>query len=446
MSGFPITLETPARFTGPLPEAVDIAVIGGGIIGLLSAWALAAEGKRVLVCEKGRIAGEQSGRNWGWIRQQGRDLTELPMMVDALRLWAGLPEALRAAIGFRQTGITYLAHDEARMARFGQWLDKARAHGVDSRLLSRREVEAMLPNAAGWVGGLHTPSDGRAEPFVTVPTLAAAASEEGVTIRENCAVRRLDLAAGKVAGIVTEAGRVRCAQVVLAGGAWSSLFLRAHGVRLAQLSVLSPVFATEALPEILPGAAGDEHFAIRRRDDGGYTLTPWSSHEFYIGPDAFRHFRAFLPQLLADFSATRFRALAPPGYPDGWRTPRNWRADEVSPFERCRILNPTPGAGMGARLQDRFAAAFPQIGRPGLRAAWAGMIDATPDALPVIDHTPIPGLILATGMSGHGFGIGPGVAQVVADLAQGRTPRHDLSAFALARLAPGRRLAPGTAI
>lgn len=446
MTGFPITLDTPPTFTGPLPEAVDVVVIGGGIVGILSAWALATAGQRVLVCEKGRVAAEQSGRNWGWIRQQGRDLSEIPMMIEALRLWTGLPEALRAAIGFRQGGITYLAGTEARMAQFEHWMDRARPLGVDSRLLSRREVEAMLPNAAGWVGALHTPSDARAEPFVAVPTLARAAAEAGVIIREGCAVRTLERSAGKVSGVVTEAGPVRCDQVILAGGAWSSLFLRAHGIRLPQLSVLSSVSATVPLPELLPGAAADDRFAIRRRADGGYTLTPWSYHEFFIGPDAFRHLRPFLPQAVADFGSTRFRPLAPRGYPDAWGTRRSWGPNDETPFERCRILNPRPSAAELARLQTRFAAAFPQIGTPAIAATWAGMIDVTPDALPVIDHAPLPGLIIATGMSGHGFGIGPGVASAVADLALGRRPANDLSAFALARLRPGARLARGTAI
>jgi glycine/D-amino acid oxidase-like deaminating enzyme len=74
-------------------------------------------------------------------------------------------------------------------------------------------------------------------------------------------------------------------------------------------------------------------------------------------------------------------------------------------------------------------AAFPHIGEPKIAATWAGMIDVLPDALPVIDHTPLPGLILATGMSGHGFGIAPSIGNVVADLALGRAPRHDLSPF-----------------
>jgi glycine/D-amino acid oxidase-like deaminating enzyme len=78
-----------------------------------------------------------------------------------------------------------------------------------------------------------------------------------------------------------------------------------------------------------------------------------------------------------------------------------------------------------------FAEAFPDVGRPQVRSSWAGMIDTMPDLLPLVDHAPIGGVTLATGMSGHGFGIGPGMAEVIADLVQERRPRYDLSAFSL---------------
>jgi glycine/D-amino acid oxidase-like deaminating enzyme len=200
------------------------------------------------------------------------------------------------------------------------------------------------------------------------------------------------------------------------------------------------------MPEFFQGAASDDRFAIRRRADGGYTLTPWSFHEFFIGPDAFRNLRAFLPQIRADRSSTHFRHAAPKGYPDAWSTPRRWSAAEESPFERCRILNPRPNAAELARLHPHFKAAFPTIGVPTIAATWAGMIDVLPDALPVVDHTPLPGLILATGMSGHGFGIAPGMGKVMADLALGRTPRQDLTAFRYGRFNEGRRLAKSSAL
>lgn len=446
MSSFPITLSTPPHFSGNLPDAVDVVVIGGGIIGVLSAWELATHGKRVLVCEKGRVAAEQSGRNWGWIRQQGRDLAEVPIMVRAMRRWEGLPQAIRSTIGFRQQGITYIARTEARMQQFQLWMEQARPLGVDSRLLSKRELDAIIPNWGGWVGALHTPSDAQAEPFVTAPVLASAAAEAGVVIRENCAVRMLDCSAGSVTGVFTEHGHVRCEQVILAGGAWSSLFLRAHGVRLPQLSVLSSVSATKPVPEITSGAATDERFAIRQRPDGSVILTPWSHHEFFIGPDAFRHFREFLPQALSNFRSTHFRLTAPSNFPDAWTTFRSWRSDQETPFERCRILNPAPSAMALAGLPETFAEAFRHVGRPEITTSWAGMIDVTPDALPVIGHAPIPGLVMATGMSGHGFGFAPGVAQVIGDLVLGRKPSEDIAAFSLSRFGPGKHLSAGSAL
>ena len=124
------------------------------------------------------------------------------------------------------------------------------------------------------------------------------------------------------------------------------------------------------------------------------------------------------------FPITQFRLRAPKGYPDAWGTARRWSADEISPFEAVRILNPSPNMRYLGAAQDDFAAAFPDLGRPEIQTAWAGMIDTMPDVVPVIDRVAaIPGLVIATGMCGHGFGIGPGLGRVVADLVAGRDHR-----------------------
>jgi glycine/D-amino acid oxidase-like deaminating enzyme len=433
MSEFPINMNNPAQFDGPLPEAVDVTIIGGGIIGVMTAWELQKRGLKVLLCEKGRIAGEQSSRNWGWIRQQGRDYAELPIMMNAIQLWKGLNEKIREKIGFRQNGITYLARHEAKLEEFGQWLEGARAYGIDTRMLSQREAGAMLPHSTGWRGGMTTPSDAMAEPFLTVPTIAEAAAEDGVLVRESCAVRALDVTGNQVQGVVTERGYVRCERVLVAAGAWSALFLKRHDIRIPQLSVVSSVMQTEPIKSLPDAAAGDDRIAFRRRADGGYTLTPWSTHDFFIGPDAFRNFSAYIPQLREDFTSTRFKLAAPRNYPDAWRTVRRWSQNDETPFERCRILNPKPNQKELDRVVKQFTKAFPKIDRPRILRSWAGMIDTMPDALPVVDHSPIGGVTLATGMSGHGFGIGPGMASVIADLIELRQPAYSIDNFALGR-------------
>ncbi|MFN4158914.1 MAG: NAD(P)/FAD-dependent oxidoreductase [Gemmobacter sp.] len=441
----PITMATPPVDPGPMPARADVVVIGAGVVGVMTAWHLAARGLRVVICEKGRVAAEQSARNWGWCRQQGRDPAELPIMMEAMRLWQGLAQDLGEGLGFRQCGVMYLARSDREMADFEGWMVHARAHGLDTVLVTRTEVEARLGSTGVWIGGLYTASDGRAEPWAAVPLIARAAVARGVRIVEGCAVRALDVAAGRVAGVVTERGRIACDAVVVAAGAWSRLFLDNLGVALPQLSVLASVAATEPMPEIFPGNAADDSFAFRRRADGGYSIAPGAAHDFFIGRDAFASLRAFLPVLRKDARSTRFRAAAPRGYPDAWGTRRRW-GDGPSPFEDCRILDPAPNMATLGRVQDAFARAFPALGRPRLRTAWGGMIDTMPDVVPVVDHAPLPGLVIATGMSGHGFGIGPGMGRVVADLVTGNAPGHDLHRFRLARFSDGTRIAPGPAL
>ena len=138
----------------PLPRAVDVAIIGGGIVGCSAAYYLARDGVAVALFEKGRIAGEQSGRNWGWVRQQGRSPVELPLMIESLQLWKQLSVNLGEDTGFRQGGSLYLAESAAHLAELGEWLAVARDHDLDTRLLTPRELGAVLEGGERWAGAL----------------------------------------------------------------------------------------------------------------------------------------------------------------------------------------------------------------------------------------------------------------------------------------------------
>ena len=442
-SGAPITLASPSRYRDALPAEVDVAVIGGGVIGVFAALELARSGRSVLVLEKGRIAGEQSSRNWGWVRQQGRHRSELPIMMEAVARWAALDEEAHGRTGFQRTGTCVLARDEAEMERLSSWIATARAHGLATRMFGREEAARLVAGAKPglWIGGIVTESDARAEPSVAVPVAAALAHEHGVTIRESCAVRALEVTNGRVVGVLTEDGPVRAGSTILAGGAWSSLLARAHGLSMPQLSVSATVARTAPLPELYRGNASDDVLAFRRRADGGYSLAVRDRNEHSIGPDSFRHLKAFAPTYLATRGAVRLRLRGPRGLsagPDGWRTPRRWAADEPSPFESVRVADPAPSEALVAEMREAFAERFPHIGRPAITGAWGGMIDTMPDELPVLDLAPrLAGLVVATGMSGHGFGIGPGMGAAAARLATDAVPAHDLAPFSLKRFAKG---------
>ncbi|MGN6769202.1 MAG: NAD(P)/FAD-dependent oxidoreductase [Rhizobiaceae bacterium] len=448
MMNFPFTEATPIQFGGPLPEFSDVAIIGGGIIGVMTALFLSRRNISVTLLEKGRIAAEQSSRNWGWVRQQGRDADELPIMIEARRLWRQLADECGEDIGLSQTGVTYLTNTDKEMAEFAEFLKIAETHGLDTRILDTDQVAGLIPAMPRrYKGAMTTPSDMRAEPWLAVPAVARLAAREGVTILENCAARKLDLSAGRVSGVWTEKGRVATSTVVVAGGAWTSLFLRAHGVSIPQLSVKATVAATEEMPDIHAGAATDEQIAFRRRQDGGYTLAAGSSHLLYVGPDVFRHASKYASTLKAHPFGTRYRPAAPRGYPDAWSTARDWEADGKSPFEQMRVLNPAPEAGALRTIDQRFRALFPQVGELRFKAIWAGMIDAMPDAVPIVDRVAaVPGLIVGTGMSGHGFGIGPGIGRVLSDLIQGNEVGYDLGRFRLSRFSDGSPIRPGPSL
>jgi glycine/D-amino acid oxidase-like deaminating enzyme len=416
-----------------LPTRTSVVVIGGGIIGVSTALFLARRGVAVTLCEKGEIAAEQSSRNWGWCRRMGRDPREVPLVTESLRLWAELSEREGLDTGFRRCGTAYLGATRAEMEGYEAWLASVREYQVDSRLITPAEVERLMPGATRpLLGALYTPGDGGAEPAHAAPALAQAARRAGATILTNCAVRGLERQGGRVSAVVTERGRIGCDSVVLAGGAWSRLFCGSLGIDLPQLPVLASVFRTAPIsggPDISAVGPG---FGYRKRRDGGYTIAPADDVVFDILPDSFRLFFDFLPKLRSEW-----RHLHPhigPAFFEGLRTPRRWALDAPSPFERVRILDPVPTGNLLARAREGLAATWPVFREIKEVARWGGMIDATPDAVPVIGE-PVgwPGFVIATGFSGHGFGIGPGAGRLVADLVTGDRPVVDAAPFRLER-------------
>ncbi|MCG3266527.1 FAD-binding oxidoreductase [Yoonia sp. I 8.24] len=445
MKSFPISINDPIKYPGPPPAQADAVVIGGGIIGVMTGWEIAKQGLKVVVLEKGRIAAEQSSRNWGWVRVQGRDPAEIPIMQESATMWRDMNDAIGAEIGLRQGGVSFLAKTKEDLDRYASWLPDAKANGVDTRVVSKSSLTDVLPGAHGdWAGALWTPGDLRAEPWTAVPAIARAATDAGVTFVENCAARLLDLEGGRVTGVVTESGLIKTNSVVVAGGAWSSLFLRRHGVNIPQLSVRATVSATAPVDNVHNGAAVDHQLAFRRRQDGGYTLAPAGFHELFVGPDAFRALAKFAPQLVKDPLGTRLKAFAPKGFPDAWGTARRWAADKLSPFEKMRVLDPKPNAAKVRFMARAFQETYPGLDDVKIETAWAGMIDTMPDIVPVVDRVEtIPGLTISTGMCGHGFGIGPAFGRITAQLATGKTPSHDITRFRLSRFSDGSKLVLG---
>ena len=420
-----------------VPAGADVVIIGGGIVGVSTAWFLAKQGISVALCEKGHIAGEQSGRNWGWVRVQGRDVREIPMMLDALDTWQSFREETGEDVGFVRGGCTFATRKEKDLSAFADWVAVAKEYGIDSGLLSREEMQRLVPDAAtDWAGAVHTASDGRAEPQQAAPAFARAAAREGAAILESCAVRGVETEGGRISAVVTEHGVIKTGTVLCAAGAWSSMFCRSLGIALPQLKVRGTVVRTAPGENVLNGNLFDEKLGIRRREDGGYTVAHGTILHHPLTPSTLRWSFKFLPALKKEFKVLRLSFG--PEFFDEWRQPKTWALDSVSPFETTRVLNPEPGDNIVRGIRRNLDAMFPALRNTPIVESWAGMVETTPDVVPVIDAVEaLPGFHIATGFSGHGFGLGPGAGKAAAQMLTGATTAVDITPLRLDRFFDG---------
>jgi len=441
-----------ATWSGPLmppdslPASADIVVIGGGIVGVSTAWFLARQGVNVVLCEKGYIAGEQSGRNWGWVRQQGRDLRELPMMIDSIRIFRNLERDIGESVGFAEGGCLFTARSDKDLESFHAWVASAKDYGLDTRVIDAPELKQVVPGASpAWRGALYTPSDGRAEPHKAAPAIARAASRAGATILTACAVRGIESAAGRVSGVVTEHGTIGTRVVLCAAGAWTSMFCRSLDISVPQLRVRGTVARTAPAEGVLGCNLFDAKLGIRLREDGGYTVAHGSILDHGITPSTFRYAFKFIPALMQEIKVLRLRFGR--DFIDEWALPKHWPLDRPSPFEDKRVLDPAPSPRVLRGIRRNLDAVFPQLATVPIVESWAGMVETSPDVVPMIGQVgDIEGFHIATGFSGHGFGIGPGAGRAVAAMLTGADVGIDLSPFRLSRFFDGTPIRPQSTI
>lgn len=423
-----------------LPGSVDVVVIGGGIIGTSTPLELAERGLKVALCEKGGIGHEQSSRNWGWVRISRRDPREVPLMAESLRIWKGMDERLGRPTGYTRAGIIFTCKDDKEYEQHERWGRNLEGYQLEHRMLSAKEFAELVPGAKLDIkGALYTPVDGRAEPQKAAPAVAERARELGAHVLTECAVRGIETSAGAISGVVTERGPIACSAVVLAGGAWSSLFSGRFGIDLPQLKVLNAVMRTEPLEGGPERAIWADAVAIRKRRDGGYTIASGHENVVDIVPASFRYGLRFREAFKSEWRSLKFRVGG--RFVDEWRTPRTWAMDEASPFEYTRVLDPIPSRHIREKVLAAARAAYPVFANARIAQTWGGMIDVTPDAVPVISPVErTPGFFIATGFSGHGFGIGPAAGRLAADLVTGSTPLVDPAAFRLGRFSDGSKI------
>ena len=363
-----------------------IVIIGGGITGTAAAEALSREGHAVTLIDKQGIAAMASGRTLGGVRQSGRHPAELPLAKAAVARWAGLSDALGADVGYRRGGNLRLARTPAEVDVIRALVTSQQAQGLDLAFLPDNDaVRAVAPALSPHVlAASLCPTDGHADPRKATRAFADAARRQGADIREGVAATAIHVVDDRVVAVSTTAGTIPAERVIVAAGVDTPALLAPLGLHLPLSIRIVSVVQTEPLAPALAqvfgvanaDCAGRQEIGGRLRfTDGGAPLRTWSDTPSH---DAVRDVIALVSHVL------------------------------------------------------------PIAGRVSVSRTWTGLIDQTPDGLPVID-TPgtVAGLVVAAGFSGHGFCLGPISGLLCADLALGRTPRHDLAAFRLARFAQG---------
>jgi glycine/D-amino acid oxidase-like deaminating enzyme len=421
--------------TPSLPSRADVAIVGGGIAGCATAYYLSTRGLSVVLVDKGAVGYEQSTRNWGWVHQQVRYPHLIPLAMRSVEMWMGLEDALSTSVEWRQGGNLSLAYDDVDIAEFEGIASDARAAGLDARLISRDEVQQYAPGVGGaFTGALHVASDGQANPHLVTAAFARAAREAGATIIEDCAATELNVAGGRAVGVTTEGGEVQADTVLVAGGAWTARLLRGVGLRLPQRSVRSTVVRTKPLPQVSAVTAWGDHFTFRQDLEGRFVLAGGASSIYDVDLDALRDIRQFAPLAWRNRKWVQVRAGRRLVNDLKSLVPKSGERNEF--WQRRRAIDPKPVAKTAKHTLGRFRAAFPGLPAPELESTWAGYIDSTPDQAPVIGPAAgVAGLHVLTGLSGHGFALGPAAAEAQADLITGAEPRVDMRTFRFTRFA-----------
>ena len=422
-----------------LPTSVDFVVIGGGYIGCCTALELAERGHTVALCEKGVIAGEASGRSFGWIDSQFLDPVKIELISRSKSLWENMNSRIAGETGYRRLGMVSLFADDEGVAMAEGWLESVRGlDGVDARVVNGNELQALIPNSpVPWVAGLYQPSDASAEPTIAAPAIAKAARNRGAQIFQGCAVRGLETNGGKVSAVVTEKGRISCKSAILAAGAWSPLFAGSLGIQLPQFQAHASMMQTKPLdgPEV---SAWGQGYTWRKSTDNSYTLGTVNGAA-PITPSTIRYSFKLLPAIRAMWDQVD-PVFSPTTFFSHLTTPSSWRLDQVSPFEKNRILMPEIRHKVLDDVKQSLGTDFPVFANLEEAERWAGVLVTTLDNMPVISAVDsLPGLFLGTGFY-YGLTMAPAAGEALADIATGETPKIDLSLYRHSRFTDGSKL------
>jgi sarcosine oxidase subunit beta len=380
----PATLEG----AGPLPERTEIAIIGGGVIGLSIAYHLARRGlTNVVVIERGYLAEGASGRNGGGVRQQWSTEINIRLMQESVELCRRFAVDLGVNVWFRQGGYLFLARSAREVARLEKNIALQNRCGVATRMLAPEQAQEIVPeiDLTGIVGAAYNPTDGILFPWPFLWGYARQAAAHGVRIFTQTPVAGIEPVDGGGYLVHTPRGAVRARRVINATGAWSPQLAKQIGVDVPTWPIRHEICSSEPL-------------------------------------------KPFLRPMVSELAS-------------GLYCSQSMRGEIVGGVT-------LPGHGstyaMGSTLQflatyaRRLVRLMPILAEIKILRQWAGPYDQSPDGNPILGAPAgHPDFFLACGFVGHGFMMAPIVGKLYAEWLTGDAPHEIFSRYRLDRFTDG---------
>jgi len=380
-----------------LPEAAQVVIIGGGVMGASTAFHLAEAGVTdVVLIERGDLAGGSTVKSAGGVRAQFSDAVNIALGARSLDAFERFGSRPGADIDFHQVGYLFLHSDPSALAAARESVALQNSLGVPTRLLSAEDAAALSPGVVTHdvLGATFHSRDGHCSPESVVQGYARAARALGATVLTGVEALDIDVSGDQITAVVTTTGTVRTATVICAAGAWSRSLAARVGVDLPIDPLRRQILVTEPLDDSLLAQFPDR-----------MPMTIDASSTFYLHREG--------PGVLIGMS---YQAEEP-GFHDSYS--EDWLPD----------------------LMDAMERRAPALLDVGIAHGWTGLYEVTPDDNACVgEAASVTRFLYAAGFSGHGFLQGPAVGEVMRDLWLRRTPVVDVSSLSADRFSTGARI------
>jgi sarcosine oxidase subunit beta len=366
----------------------DVVIVGGGFMGAATAFFLRKRGRSVILLERGLVGQQASGVNFGNVRRQGRFLPQLALANRSRAIWGRLPELLGEDAEFLPTGHVRITYDPANMAALEDYANAARPLGLDLEILSQQALRKRFPYFTHEaVGGSYSPIDGHANPRLAAPAFARAAVRAGAKVIENTEIAAVEKDGEDFRATATDGRTFRAPVMLITAGAWGSLLSEQFEEAVPLVARGPQMSVTEPVPYEIREVCGvftriEREVVYCRQIPRGNVIIGGSIR----GP-AFPDIR---------------RAYTVP-------TSTMSQMDEI-----CRMI--------------------PALRRLSIIRTWSGIEGYMPDDRPIMGPSgKVSGLFYAFGFCGHGFQLGPGVGDVMAELIDTGSTTTPIEPFRMSR-------------